>query len=58
MKSTTVLGTAGEINGLRPTTSYSISVAAKTVSGVGAISTALRVQTLKSGTCSLNWGLN
>ena len=51
IKTTTVLGMAGEIDGLRPLTSYSFSVAAKTVSGIGAISTALRVQTLKSGTC-------
>jgi len=47
-----VAGTKGKINNLRPLTSYSVSVAAKTVVGIGPSSTALRVQTLKSGTCS------
>ena len=47
-----VAGTKGKINNLRPLTSYSVSVAAKTAVGIGPSSTALRVQTLKSGTCS------
>ena len=47
-----VASTKAKINNLRPLTSYAISVAARTVAGIGPSSTTLRVQTLESGTCS------